>query len=282
MKAIYAALLGLMLFPAFAQSDSVPRELVQRLAGSGTQIYVGELPPKARLEFRLPMPPGTRVVGSTASPTTDETFDWVSLYLSSAHTDFDFQAYYRRVFRELGWRQGQTYDQTGFLPSNIEGPDGSLTFCHRGKNKGTDIYLSFMNKPQMTLIDAQISIYSNQSNWGACEMDNSYVEPPLPALVAPEESETETLDMFSGSSPVGNGGSLIILKTELTGADLLEHYTEQLELSGWREGAVLASDDVQVVTYRFGRQGEPYSGTLQITALDEPERYLAQLTVTKL
>lgn len=110
MRAVHPALLGLMLLPGFAQSGSILRELAQHLSGPGTQIYVGKLPPRERLGLALPMPPGTRVVGSTASPETQEAFDWVALYLSSPETSFDFQAYYRRAFHELGWRQGQTYE----------------------------------------------------------------------------------------------------------------------------------------------------------------------------
>lgn len=282
-RALGAALFGLVLLPVFAQPARVPFELAQRLAGSQAQLYVGTVPPKARLSFRLPTPPGTRVVGSTASPQTDEAFDVVTLYLSSAQTGFDFQAYYRRVFRDLGWQRGHAYEQTGFLPSNTQEPDGSLTFCHMQGEREANVYLSLVNKPQMVLIDAQIHTLDSDQGWGACETENTYTEPPLPALSAPAESKTELSDIFSGSSPAGgNGGSLIILKTKLEASALLEHYAQQLELSGWQAAEVLVGGNVQLSTYRFKHRGELYSATLQVTSLGGTGHYLAQLSVVNL
>lgn len=126
------------------QSESVPRELAQRFVGAGTTIFIGELPPKKRLGFGFPLPERTRVVGASASASTDADplYDYMLLYLSSQQRLEDVKAFYRQVFRNRNWRMGQTYQQTGFLPSGEGEAVDSMTFCRSQGDNGTDVYLT--------------------------------------------------------------------------------------------------------------------------------------------
>ena len=217
---------------SLAQPQTVPRELAQRLAGAGATILVGELPPEKRLGFDFPLPKGSRVVGANVWRDDDPLFNMVSLYLSSEQRVADVKTFYRQAFRDLGWRLGQTYQQTGFLPSSETEVVDSMTFCHSQGNSGTDVYVQFGARRQVTLIDAQVNTYErSQGSSGACDAPE-HREPPIPALDAPVNSKTTALENLSGFEQ-GNGGSVIVLKTHLNARELLEHYAQQLELSGW-------------------------------------------------
>lgn len=200
----------------------------------------------------------------------------MSLYLSSRQRLEAVKAFYRQVFRNLNWRMGQTYQQTGFLPSGEGEAVDSMTFCRSRGDNGTDVYLTLSTQRQVTLIDAQVSSYRRSQGFGGCD-ESDHREPPIPMLEAPVNSKTAALENLSGFNQ-GNGGSVIVLETRLTPEELLEHYARQLELSGWQEDATADSNAVQLATYRFRDQGEAFIGTLQVVPL-AGERYLAQVTV---
>ena len=69
------------------------------------------------------------------------------------------------------------------------------------------------------------------------------------------------------------------MRTALDAQELLEHYAQQLELSGWQEDVNAESGAVQFATYRFRDRGEAFIGTLQVVPLAQQGRYLAQVTV---
>ena len=195
-----------ILTPAgIAQSQTIPRELAQRFVGVGTTIFIGKLPPKARIGFDFPLPQRTRVIGATTLPDTDPSYDYVSLYLSSQQPVADVKAFYRQTFRGRGWRTGQTYLQTGFLPAGtaeIEFTD-SLVFCRNQGDRETDVYFTLGSQQQTTLVDAQVNTYDSQGV-GACD-ESSNREPPVPLLEAPEGSKSRVVENLSGFGQ-GNGG----------------------------------------------------------------------------
>lgn len=259
----------------FAQPPTVPHELAQRLAGADATLYVGELPPEEFLGFDLPQPPRTRVVGANVWTGTDPSYN--TLYFSSRQHIDDVKAFYRRVFRDLGWRAGAVYQQTGFLPSGGGEAVDSMAFCRSQGDSQTDVYLTLSSQPRATWIDAQVSTYDSSQGSGACD-NAGYHGPPIPRLEAPTNSETGTLENLSGGEQ-GNGGSVIALRTSLNPRELHEHYATQLELSGWREDATADGGAVRLATYRFRDQGEAFIGTLQVMPLGQEGRYLAQVTV---
>ena len=260
-----------------AQSQTIPRELAQRFAGVGTTIFIGKLPPKARVSFDFPLPPRTRVVGASALPNTDPSYDYVSLYLSSQQPVTDVKAFYRQTFRGRGWRRGQTYSQTGFLPAGAAEAEftDSLVFCRNQGNRETDVYLTLRSQQQTTLVDAQVNTYDSQG-MGACD-ESSNREPPIPLLEAPEGSKSRVVENLSGFGQ-GNGGSVTVLETALSARALLEHYAQQLEGSGWRAQATARGDGAQFITYRFRDHSDAFIGTLQVVPLTQG-RYSAQVTV---
>lgn len=260
-----------------AQTQTIPLELAQRLAGSGATILVGKLPSEKRLGFDFPLPQGTRVVGANVWRDDDPLFNVVTLYLSSEQRVSDVKAFYRQAFRDLGWRLSQTYQQTGFLPSGENQAVDSMAFCHSQGNSGTDVHVQLGSQRQVTLIDAQLNTYDRLQGSGACD-ESEHREPPIPALDAPVDSKTTALENLSGFEQ-GNGGSVIVLRTPLTARELLEHYAQQLELSVWQEDATAGGGGAQLRTYRFRNRGEAFIGTLQVVSLAQGGRYLAQVTV---
>lgn len=260
----------------FAQPQTVPRELAQRFVGTSTTIFVGELPPKKRLGFDFPLPQRTRVVGANASTDADPAYSYMSLYFSSQQRVADVKAVYRRAFRDLGWHTGQTYPQTGFLPAGAAEITDSLVFCGGQDDRGADVYLTLASQQRTTLIDAQVSTYDRSQGSGACD-ENDYREPPIPPLQAPETSTSSVVENLSGFGQ-GNGGSVIVLETALSAQELLEHYAQQLEQSGWQAEATADSGAVQLATYRFRTGGDAFVGTLQVVPLARG-RYSAQVTV---
>lgn len=262
-----------------AQPQSVLRELAQRLAGPNGTIFVGELPPENRLGLDFPLPQRTRVVGANALTGADSSSSFVALYLSSEQRVADVKTFYRQAFRELGYHSRQTYQTTGFLPSGADEPDDSLNFCLTKGDTVSDVNFTIGSRKHNTIIDAFVNAYPSTGVMGPCSGgDDYYVEPPVPTLVAPGASTTGTVENISGANQ-GNGGSLIILNTELEAEALLEHYAQQLELSGWREVNAVTGGAVQLVTYRFRISDEAFIGTLQVMPLDRKGRYLAQVSV---
>lgn len=263
---------------SFAQPQSIPRELARRFVGPNTAIFVGELPPKKRIGFDFPQPQKTRVVGANAPTNVDPSYNYVSLYFSSEQGVADVKMFYQQVFRKLGWRTGQTYEQIGFLPTGETELTDTLTFCHSQDKRGTDVYLTLGSHQQATLIDAQVSTYDLSQGSSACD-ENNYSEPPIPPLTAPEASTSAAVENLSGFGQ-GNGGSLIVLNTELSAQALLQHYAKQLEQSGWSEDMTAEGETVQVATYRFRSRDEAFVGTLQVLPLGQ-KRLLAQIAVVK-
>ena len=275
---VFSVLTALVLTAnGFAQPRTVPHELAQRLAGAGATLYIGELPPKELVGFDLPLLQRTRVVGANAWTDTDPAYS--TLYFSSEQGVADVKAFYLQAFRDLGWRLGQAYQQTGFLPSGEGEAVNSLSFCHRHGNSQTDVYLTLSPRRQNTWIDAQVSTYDRSQGSSPCDENaHAHHEPPIPPLVAPADSETTALESFSGFTQ-GNGSSVVVLETSLNTLELLGHYAQQLELSGWQMDAISQSGAAQLATYRFRDRGEAFVGTLQVVPLEPGAGYLAQITV---
>lgn len=283
MKRFGLLLTALIVTSAFAQPASIPLELAKRLSGPDAVLFVGKLPPKQRLGFDLLTPPETRVVGAAASKIPDPSYNFTSVYLTSAQNVPNLTSFYQKLFQPSVWQRGREYDQGGFLPAGQVALSGSLTFCRISGETGTDVYFTLISQAHETLVDIQVNSYNNvQSGSSACgDSDDTYIELPFPTLTAPKKSTSGIVEYLSGSGR-GNGSSIIVLKTDLGAEGLLEHYAQQLKAEGWREqgSAVNRTQTVQTAVYHFRYKNAAYVGTLQITPLAK-RRYLAQLTVIK-
>lgn len=275
MKRSFGLTLIALMAVALAQPASVPRELAQRFVPDA-DVYVGTLPPERRLGFAFPLPPGVRVVGASASRENDTAFDFASLYLASPRPAAALGAFYQAAFAGRGWRLG-TDQQTGFLPAGAFAFAEALTFCRTRGGRDTDLYLTFARLADRTLVDAQLTSYPADPSSSACDPGD---RPPLPELAAPAGSRSGVAEFFSGFDP-GNGASVIVLDTPIGAEGVLGHYARQLEASGWRERGRVAGAAARVATYGFRSGGRSFVGTLQVTPLALPGRYLAQLVVVK-
>ena len=213
---------------------TVPRELVERIVGGqNANLYVGELPPADKLGFELPLPEGARVVGSTLS-VDGEAYN-AAVYLETETSARDVGGFYQSSLSDRGWKQGQPYEQTGFLWSSDEGLQEEGIFC-----LGTVVlYLSDATANESAEdVPAQVTlqVYENPRARGNTPCDqnerNLFYGPPIPALAPPSESTTLSID-GGGGDPTLSGSSSIYLESDLSAEALLEFYDAQLLAAGW-------------------------------------------------
>ena len=285
----FLAMVLVLLGVAGAQTGgTVPRELVERIVGGqDANLYVGELPPADELGFNLPLPEGTRVVGSTLSG-EGEAYN-AAVYLETEGSAKEVKSFYQSALLDQGWERGEPYEQAGFLWSSDEGLQEEDVFC-----LGTIVlYLSDATASEPASSPAQVTlqIYENPRARGVTPCDQSernlFYDPPIPALAAPSESTTLSID-GGGGDPTLSGSSSIYLESDLSAKALLMFYDAQLLAAGWTArdsgggNSGGAESPVGWRRYSFTSDGEPWLGLLQILSDDAfPRSYIGQVLVIK-
>ncbi len=274
---------SLACFSLAQTGETVPRELVERIVGGpDANLYVGELPPAERLGLELPVPEGTRVVGSTLN-VDGEAYN-AAVYLETETPVRDVRAFYQSALPDQGWEQGEPYEQSGFLWSN-EGLQEEGVFC-----LGTVVLYFSDATASETAEDAPaqvtLQLYENPRARGNTPCDRNerdlFYGPPIPALAAPSESTILYVD-GAGGDPSSNGSSSILLQSDLSAEAIIGYYDAQLLEAGWtaRDGGGEESP-VGWRRYSFTSDGEPWLGLLQILSDDAfPRSYIGQVLVVK-
>ena len=126
-RGLVLLVLSLVGFSLAQEQETVSRELVERIVGGpDANLYVGELPPAEKLGFALPLPDGARVVGSTLN-VDGEAYN-AAVYLETETAAKDVRGFYQSALPDQGWKQGEPYEQSGFLWSD-EGLQEESVFC---------------------------------------------------------------------------------------------------------------------------------------------------------
>ena len=249
--AVAAAASLLPLSPrAAAQSQDDPallRELAERLlsppfAGPGGQaarprLLLGALPPELPLD--LPLPPGSRLVGSAVRPSfgregpdSPPSGLSIAVVLDAPGAPADIIRFYQEALGSQGWSAPSPADRPpgGFLPSSIS--TSSSSFCRSPAGP----WLSVIVLPQAAG-PSDVRIDVDTGNPGPCESQPD-PRPPgappgfdrLPPLAAPPGVQV---------MPRGGGGgdgfaeSRAVAVTDRPAADLEAHYAAQLAAAGW-------------------------------------------------
>lgn len=213
--------------------DSIPRDLVLALlrqtgVGSGTEFFVGKVPPA--LEPFMYIPRGARVLGGYTSPYS------TTVVLSMPSVPFEqIGPMFGRELQKLGWAPPPSYDDLrgwGFVPSATANATGSgLEFCHIGQS----LQIMPSTDGPTTTVVAQV-----QNFGGRCSLTNrsSAGGRPAPSILptvtnpvgALMNGNTCLVQFLPQAAPAGTSERL---QTAMSPSQLLEHFGKQLADSGF-------------------------------------------------
>jgi hypothetical protein len=226
-----------------AAPDSLPRELVEALlrpylgfyTPNGATFVVGRVPES--LAPFLFVPPGARVLGGIESANN------TIVVLSVSTSVEDLRASYRREQLRLGWTPPSPGgSRGGFVSAPGTGQEGnSLVFCHIGQSVQIVPYPSAAGS---LLVTASVQSYSglcgNQNQVRFLSTSASGLE--LPVLLNPDGAGMNSPTCFAASLNSGSGNNTSErLQTNLSPAQLIEHFSRQLSDSGWGVSSSSAS-----------------------------------------
>lgn len=223
-----------------AAQNMLDTDLVLRLFGSPygstlsrDTIFVNEVPPVLAREF--PLPPRTRPAGGVAY----DRFSALAV-LDSQLTPAEVLTFYRR-----------TFDKSGYTPPPSEGyrsvfvdappPENAATRCREGR------VVSVTAARDGSVTDVRLDIYGGREG-DSCDLyfgtgGQEPEGPPLtlvPLLVNPREAQ-----LLGGGQSGSGPGSFPAdqrLETSLTPGQLLRHYSEQLQVGGWKPAELTRND----------------------------------------
>jgi hypothetical protein len=221
--------------PEVAGSESELVRLVRRMFSfrypgapdpGEVQVLAGQLPDELPVE--LPMPDDADVVGSVVRG--DENVEIVLDVPGEPESVLD--AYEERL-AAAGWREPEieTPPEGGFVQA--DGAFGN-SFCREGEEPYLTVSSSVLDDSDVS--DVRLSLNSSSEGFTPCEEQMIPPGPPgvqglIPRLEAPRDAT-----MLEGGEGGGGGNSWYsssTLKTEMSAANLEEHYREQLEKAGW-------------------------------------------------
>jgi hypothetical protein len=245
-------------------AETIPRELALALipaaASGGGDILVGSMPADLAKDF--PVPAGARVIGSLI------TLSYMQVVITVPGTADSALAYTKRTLVAHGWLpKERTIPRQGGLqygPSMVP----PTTYCRLGQGPpdGITASTSFYG-PAMTLLrlsrtqssmcdDSQLSAMGSSGSLVA--MSTSQVrqlQAPfsnLPPLYAPGDQRT----VFTGCRSPGSAGQRVTqnqqLRLSLSPAEILAHYSRQLDSAGWKR---VTQSDSEGVTGSWSKTG---------------------------
>ena len=234
-----------------SEDPALLRELAERLLGSpGPGPRGAELPPPrllvgalpANLPFDVPLPPGSRLVGSVVRPSfgpgpvPTPSGESVEVVLDAPGAAREVLAFYDRAFVERGLsmapQSGRGQPPGGFLPT--AGILNSALYCQ--SEQGPFVSLNVFPKANGP---NDVRIHIETGSPGPCS------GPPLPPrgrLPGPPDDPLPPLEAPSGVQLQMTGGSFApflrtseaFAETEASVAELEAHYAAQLAAAGWR------------------------------------------------
>ena len=257
--------------PEVAGSESELIRLVRRMftfrypgapEPGDVQILAGQLPEDLPVE--LPMPNDAEVVGSVARG--DQNVDIVLDVPGEPESVLDA---YEELLEAAGWSEPEFGGPPGggFVPG--DGAFGNA-FCREGEEPYLTVTAFTLDDSDLS--DVRLSLNSSSEGFTPCEEQMVPPGPPgvqglIPRLEAPRDST-----MTEGGEGGGGGNSWYsssTLKTEMSAADLEEHYRAQLEDAGWNREDSGAGGPAAWSTWTFtDDDGDAWSGVF--LALDSP------------
>ena len=238
------------------------------------QILVGKMPP----DFGAQMPDGAYIFGSVLQ--SDDSFLAIAdLPLGQP----EVVEFFKAALTDAGWREQRRPDQPGFNTSR----SFPSAYCSGGD---TLLYIFLRESPVENFTEARIQVQKFDNVPRVCPEDAHTEEPKLgespqlPSLNSPagaistrsRSSASSTFAEASRSGAVASAtaGTEVTITTELSAADLENHYREQLVALDWELLEKGAAGPVVASTWRFTtEEGESRRGLLWVVeGLAEDQR----------
>ncbi len=271
--------------PEVSGSESELVRFVQRLLDfrypgapepGEVQILAGQLPEDMPVE--LPIPRDAEVVGSVARGDQN-----VEIILDVPGEPQSVLDAYEEQLVAAGWREPELDGPSGggFVPA--DGAFASL-FCREQEESYLSVSAFTLDNRDMS--DVRLSLNSAPEDYSPCD-ERSFPDPPgisglIPRLEAPRDST-----MLEGGEGGGGGGgsnswySNSTFKTEMSVANLEEHYREQLEKAGWSREDSGAGGPTAWSTWTFtDDDGDAWSGVF--LALEVPGEEDARFVLVRI
>jgi hypothetical protein len=212
--------------------DSLREFMEWYLASPGstgtTRAFIGSLPDN--LSFDVPMPDGARVIGSVAS---DQQFSYTQILLEIEGSQEDIQAFYTEAFSGEDRTQPQMGQQGGF----VSGMGPQLSYCNTSADAALNITMA---QKEQGLVGVTLMVQKGLQ-YSACASQvmgdpHGDASMMIPLLSAPQGSQ-QMQQGGGGGSGTGfiDAHQSAAVITDLTPAELADHYNEQIHAAGWTQ-----------------------------------------------
>lgn len=233
------------------EDPALLRELAERLLSPPVPLPTGEVPRvrllpgalPAELPFELPLPPGSRLIGSTVGPSFAGGPEpvpsglGITAVLDAPGTAADIFGFYRSALGGRGWFEPAfgPFDGRppgGFLPSFPI--TSSSAFC--SSPRGPWLFVAVRSQASGP---SDVRIHVETGTPGPCGGPPGPGRPPSPEPPGFELLPPLTAPPGVQVAPRGSGGgddfveSRAIAVTDMRAADLEAHYAQQLAAAGW-------------------------------------------------
>jgi len=239
-----------------ALREFVGRALQYIGEGEATTVLIGALPDD--LPFELPLPEGSRVIGSTVRSSqaggTEVILD-VDMPPEAVVT------FYQEQLLQGGWEEAPDYGSgVGFVsaswPSTVlclNQDEAQISINALAvPDKATDVRLHIQSPVRYSSCDPQV--------YGPYDEASAMI----PELIAPEASVVQSGGSSSGDGMADTSASLT---TDLSPAELAESYADQLREAGWIQIAREAAEELAWSTWSTtDEEGQQWAGMLLVAA----------------
>jgi hypothetical protein len=238
----------------------------------GTTVLIGALPESLPLE--LPIPEGSRVIGSTIR---DQQMGGTEVILDVDLAPDAVLTFYLERLLQAGWEEApqQSYGG-GFVSASWP----TATFCLNQDE--AQIYISAFEMPGKGA-DVRLNIQS-PVQYSACDpqLYGPYDEGSamIPELSTPQGTVVESGGSSSGDGTADTSASMT---TDLSPAELVESYADQLREAGWTQIAREAAEELAWSTWSTkDEEDQQWAGMLLVAANPVvPDRIFAWFRVER-
>ncbi len=253
--------------------EFIGRALTSPYSGKerGMRIMIGLLPED--LPFELPIPEGSRIIGSIVRGDPAETEIVLDVPLNSE----EVISFYHEALIEEGWT---VPPEQAFSSGFVSAPWPSHTLCYNDDE--VVLYLSAVEIPDEPT-DVRINIQS-PDHYSVCDPEGVYGVDDSYGLIPTLKPPPGALFLSGGSGGGQDEASITAsLKTDLTAEDLANHYGVQLSEAGWTPGERGTSEQVSWSSWTIkDEDGDEWGGVLIILeSPTDPEKRYAWFQIDK-
>ncbi len=249
-------------------------ELIRRFAQTEERRQVRILPEALPPRFSIPLPPGTRVVGSVVIADEDDLpkETQIVIILDVAMEPNEVEIFFQEELSQSGWLYSELALPV-FVSSDGEPAHSSVftPFCNEEDN--LSMYLRVFPLQEQR---SDVLLLLQEGMRAYCDWEGP---PDLPALKVPRGSTPVDWDSGGGGDQAYSNATLV---TNLPAPALEEHFRDQLAESGWAVVAQGAGGPTAWSTWRFVRSdGKPWVGLLLVVDMPDGTTSYATLNTVQ-